>query len=100
MGCSFSSIIFFCFLLFCFPLYQLSPNRLNIPANNARLPKQTPTISIIDAWILFYFTVVPALAYTRIVDVYSVIIRIMMCHIGNDGGYCVLHLFPFTPFSL
>src|SRR5215469_13514157 len=36
-----------------------------------------------------------SLAYTRIVDFYSVIIRIMMCHvfvdvIGNDGWYCVL----------
>ena len=46
-----------------------------------------------------------SLAYTGIVDVYSVIVRIMMCDvlvdvIGNDGGYCVLHLFPFTPFSL
>src|SRR5215469_11322165 len=42
-----------------------------------------------------------SLAYTGIVDFYSVIIRIMMCHIfvdviGNDGWYYVLHLFPFT----
>jgi hypothetical protein len=46
-----------------------------------------------------------SLAYTGIVDVYSIIIRIMMCHvlvdvIGNDGRYCVMRLSPFTPFSL
>src|SRR5215831_8439546 len=46
-----------------------------------------------------------SLAYTRIVDFYSVIFRIMMCHvfvnvIGNDGWYCVLHLFPFIQSSL
>jgi hypothetical protein len=46
-----------------------------------------------------------SLAYTGIVDAYSVIICIMMCHmlvdvVGNDGGYFVLHVFPFTPFSV
>lgn len=39
---SFSRIA--CFLSFCFPLYQLSPNTPNIPANKARLLKQIPTI--------------------------------------------------------
>src|SRR5215813_14237121 len=46
-----------------------------------------------------------SLTYIGIVDFYSVIIRIMMCHvfvdvIGNDGWYCVLHLFPLTPLYL
>src|SRR5215831_637873 len=40
-----------------------------------------------------------SVAYTHIVDFYSVIICIMMCDvfvnvIGNDGWFCVLHQFP------
>jgi hypothetical protein len=46
-----------------------------------------------------------SLAYTGIVDLYSMIIHIMMCNvlvdvIGNDGGYYVLHLLPITQSSL
>jgi hypothetical protein len=46
-----------------------------------------------------------SLTYTDIVDFYSVIIRIVMGHmpidlIGGYGGYCVVHMFPFTPILL
>jgi hypothetical protein len=37
-------------------LYQLSPNIPSIPANNARLAKQSPIISCIDDSSFFYFT--------------------------------------------
>lgn len=39
-------------------MYQLSPNIPSIPANNARLAKQSPIISCIDDSSLFYFTLV------------------------------------------
>jgi hypothetical protein len=42
-----------------------------------------------------------SLTYTGIVDVYTIIFSIMMCHvlvdvIWNDGGYFVLDVVPFT----
>jgi hypothetical protein len=43
--------------------------------------------------------------YTRIMDVYAIIFRIMMSHvlvdvIGDNGRYFVLHVFPFIPSSV